>query len=129
MTSIESGSASHYPEGIDGEPPVAKTLKGGIDSANDAADRALDAASRGADALRHEVTPRLKQGIDQAQTLIDQSMVALRDAAQTLREKAEDVSEQVAGYTRDEPMKALLIAAAVGAGLMGLLVLVMRSDD
>ena len=38
-------------------------------------------------------------------------------------------SEKAAAYARDEPMKSLLIAAAAGALLMGLVSLMARSDD
>ena len=37
--------------------------------------------------------------------------------------------KRAAAYARDEPMKSLLIAAAAGALLMGLLSLMVRSDD
>jgi ElaB/YqjD/DUF883 family membrane-anchored ribosome-binding protein len=49
--------------------------------------------------------------------------------AEQMRQRALQASEKAAAYARDEPMKSLLIAAAAGALLMGLLSLMVRSDD
>jgi ElaB/YqjD/DUF883 family membrane-anchored ribosome-binding protein len=49
--------------------------------------------------------------------------------AKRLRERASEASERAIAYARDEPVKTLLIAAAAGALLMGLLTLMARSDD
>jgi len=51
-----------------------------------------------------------------------------REVAEQVRQRALQASEQAAAYARDEPMKSLLIAAAAGALLMGLLSLMVRSD-
>jgi len=100
---------------------AAGNIKDGIDSANDAADKAVDALASKAQSVRHEVTPKIKQGVDRAQTLIDQGVQTVRDTTQAARDKASDVTDVVLAYTRDEPVKALLIAAAAGAVLMSLL--------
>ncbi len=52
-----------------------------------------------------------------------------REMAEQVRQRALQASEKAAAYARDEPMKSLLIAAAAGAVLMGLLSLMVRSDD
>ena len=57
------------------------------------------------------------------------SGASARDVAQQMRQRALQASEKAAAYARDEPMKSLLIAAAAGALLMGLLSLMVRSDD
>jgi ElaB/YqjD/DUF883 family membrane-anchored ribosome-binding protein len=58
-----------------------------------------------------------------------------RTAVQRLREQADAVVERiqpkiaaVSTYARDEPTKALLISAAAGAALMGLIALLVRSS-
>jgi ElaB/YqjD/DUF883 family membrane-anchored ribosome-binding protein len=51
------------------------------------------------------------------------------ELADQVRQRALQASEKAAAYARDEPMKSLLIAAAAGAVLMGLLSLMVRSDD
>jgi len=52
-----------------------------------------------------------------------------REMAEQVRQRALQASEKAAAYARDEPMKSLLIAAAAGALLMGLVSLMARSDD
>ena len=58
-----------------------------------------------------------------------------RTAVQKLREQADAVVERiqpqiaaVSTYVRDEPTKALLISAAAGAALMGVIALIVRSS-
>ena len=52
-----------------------------------------------------------------------------REVAEQMRQRALQASDKAAAYARDEPMKSLLIAAAAGALLMGLVSLIVRSDD
>jgi ElaB/YqjD/DUF883 family membrane-anchored ribosome-binding protein len=53
-----------------------------------------------------------------------------RDAAGSLREEAVAVGDRTQRYVRDEPMKSVMIAAAAGAGLAVLCMLLgRRSDD
>ncbi len=52
-----------------------------------------------------------------------------RETAERVRRRALRASDKALSYARDEPMKSLLIAAAAGAILMGLVSLMVRSDD
>ena len=52
-----------------------------------------------------------------------------REVAEQVRQRALQASDKAAAYARDEPMKSLLVAAAAGALLMGLVSLIVRSDD
>ena len=52
-----------------------------------------------------------------------------REVAEQVRRRAVQASDRATAYARDEPMKSLLIAAAAGALLMGLVSLIVRSDD
>lgn len=52
-----------------------------------------------------------------------------REAAERVRQRALQASDKALAYARDEPMKSLLIAAAAGAILMGLVSLMVQSDD
>jgi ElaB/YqjD/DUF883 family membrane-anchored ribosome-binding protein len=51
------------------------------------------------------------------------------EVAEQMRQRALQASNRAATYARDEPMKSLLIAAVAGALLMGLVSLMVRSDD
>ncbi|MBK6853975.1 MAG: hypothetical protein IPG93_20925 [Burkholderiales bacterium] len=48
-------------------------------------------------------------------------VAALRDGRQQMVDRAHVASDAAVGYIKDEPVKSLLIAAAAGAVLMGLL--------
>ena len=108
---------------------AASTAKDRIDAASAGADRVLNAASGKLDDLRTNAAPALKQGIDQAKSWVDDKVVRVQDRVQATRDTANDLTNQVVDYTRQEPVKALLIAAAVGAGLVGLLGLIARARD
>jgi ElaB/YqjD/DUF883 family membrane-anchored ribosome-binding protein len=71
----------------------------------------------------------LAQVTDQAKVAATRAREALADSAQQLRERASQASESAVAYTKDEPMKALLIAGAAGAILMGILNMLVRSRD
>lgn len=77
--------------------------------------------------IRHEASPFLNRASGQASALAQRGADAVRDTSQQLREKAHHASDSTVAYIRDEPVKAMLIAAATGAALMALINLVSRS--
>lgn len=52
----------------------------------------------------------------------------VRDAAGTVRDEASALSSRTRLYVKDEPVKSVLVAAAVGALVTGLLMLTMKRD-
>lgn len=60
------------------------------------------------------------ESTDRAARLLDRAADAARDGSSQLREHALAVSDRTVGYVRDEPVKAMLIALAVGAGIAAL---------
>ena len=85
----------------------------------DLADQAADSASAAIRSARQKAHDALDGLSDTMQNVKDQ-------AAATL-ERLRPQIDTVAAYAREEPTKALLIAAAAGAGLMGLIALLGRS--
>lgn len=61
--------------------------------------------------------------------MTEQAAQILRDSTEQMRERAQAAADKAAAYARDEPVKALLIAAATGALLMGVVSLMGRSSD
>ena len=53
----------------------------------------------------------------------------LRDQADAVVQRIQPQIAAVSTYAREEPTKALLISAATGAALMGLIALIMRSGS
>jgi ElaB/YqjD/DUF883 family membrane-anchored ribosome-binding protein len=52
----------------------------------------------------------------------------VRDAAGTMRDEAAAFSDRTRLYVKDEPVKSVLVAAAVGAAVTGLLLLFLKRD-
>ncbi|MBS0448608.1 MAG: hypothetical protein JSR59_22020 [Proteobacteria bacterium] len=98
-----------------------------IRATQDAANGALDRLSNRVDTIRDTASPKLDRWSAQAEAAARRSVEALRDTSQHVRESALRASDATIGYVKDEPVKSMLIAAATGAALMGLLTLMMRS--
>ena len=86
---------------------------------------AFDGMSDGVQTLRQQVAPALDRANDMAQRGVN----SVRDSAQQLRDRAMRASDTTVSYIKDEPVKAMLIAAATGAGLMALLRLLARPSQ
>ncbi len=89
--------------------------------------QALDGLAGGVQSLRDKASPRLDGATEQAGAMLHRSMDALRDGSHQLRVKAQHASEGTTQYIQQEPVKAVLIAAATGAALMALIGLMTRS--
>jgi ElaB/YqjD/DUF883 family membrane-anchored ribosome-binding protein len=74
--------------------------------------------------LAEQATASVDTAIRATQKLAEDTMDGLSHTSQQLRDKADAASSAARGYIKDEPVKAVLIAAATGAVLMGLLSLV-----
>lgn len=80
----------------------------------------------GDDDIRSQILPLSTAIVDAASSTLGEAKGTLREAADQLRDQAKKASEFAADYTRDEPVRALLISAAAGAVLMGVISLMAR---
>ena len=108
---------------------AASTAQGAVRSTQRAADSAFDSMSEKIDEARGQVAPVLSKVSSQAEAAARRGMEAVRDTSQQLRERAVQASDMTVAYVKDEPVKAMLIAAATGALLMGLISMMGRSRD
>ncbi|PHM19016.1 MAG: hypothetical protein CK604_14725 [Curvibacter sp. PD_MW3] len=80
--------------------------------------------------LVHTVAQTAAQTADQtirsSQRAAKDGLEAVREGVHQLREKSLHVKDATATYIQDAPVKSVLVAAAVGAALMGLVALVSR---
>ncbi len=76
--------------------------------------------------LESDVMPVLNHAAQQADGLLQRGADALRENRTFLQEGAERTQAQVNTYVREEPLKSLLMAAAAGAVLMGVVGLMLR---
>lgn len=101
---------------------------GAIESTRDYANQALDVAENKVRELRGSVDPMVEMLASKAQKMARQSL----DMASEARERAEKSFRHAAGattrYVSEQPMRSVLIAAAVGAAV-ALLVSTSRQRD
>ena len=118
--------------------PLGQQLTGAADQAADSASAALrstqsatnqafDRLNEKVSEVRDQAAPTLNRLSTQAESMARRGVEVVRDTSAQLREKALQASDTTVGYIKDEPVKAMLIAAATGAALMGLIGLMTRS--
>lgn len=99
---------------------AAEGAEHAIRSTQEAANKALDQLADSVDSLRGRGSPALERAREYASDYAHRGLDNMRDMSLRMRERAQHASDQTLGYIRDEPVKALLIAAATGAVLMAL---------
>lgn len=97
-----------------------------IRSTQRAAQQGLDRMADGLVDARAQTGAALKQLAHDTESLTHRGMEAVREGTHQLREKSMHVKDATANYIQHEPVKSVLIAAAVGAALMGLVALFSR---
>ena len=106
---------------------AAQSADHAIRSTQRVANEALDSLAGSVQDMRHQAAPLLNRATEQVSALAQRSVDAVRGGSQQLRDQARHASDSTVNYIKDEPVKAVLIAAATGAVLMALVSLVSRS--
>ena len=122
-------SKSAAQQGQDMADSAASTAQGAIRSTQRTTDQALGRLSDKVDDVRSQAAPLINKVTSQAEAAARRGMEAVRDTSQQLRERALQAQDMTVAYVKDEPMKAMLIAAATGALLMGIISMLGRSRD
>jgi ElaB/YqjD/DUF883 family membrane-anchored ribosome-binding protein len=91
------------------------------------ANEALDRLSDKVHDAHDKAAPKLVRMAEQAETLVRRGSEALREGSHQVKEKAVVASDRTIAYIKDEPVKAVLIAAAAGAAMLALVNLMSRS--
>jgi len=87
----------------------------------------LDRLSEKVHETHDRAVPHVARLAERAEDLVHRSSAALRQSRERVRETALHASDRTVGYIRDEPVKAVLIAAAAGAAMLALANLISRS--
>lgn len=98
-------------------------------STQHSAHEAIDSLSDKAQELKDQAAPVLNRVAAKAEELARRSADVARERAEAIKERAMRSSDATIGYIKDEPLKAILIAAATGAALMALVTLLGRNRD
>ena len=106
---------------------AAQTADHAIKSTQHLANGAFDSLSHSVKDLRDQAAPLVNRATEQASALAHRGADAVRESSRQLREQAAHASDVTVNYIKDEPVKSILIAAATGAALMGLISMMGRS--
>ena len=100
-----------------------------LDAAQRDAHSAIDSAVDGIATAYGEAKPLLSRIGRQARGYAHDGMDAVRQSAGEVRERGMRAVDSTRGYVRDEPLKSLVIAAVVGAAVIGLVELLRSRRD
>ena len=88
-----------------------------VDSTRDYANQALDRAESKVRDLRGEVDPLVEMLASKAQKLARQSLDMAAEAKEKARQSLTRYADATTQYVSDQPVRSVLIAAAVGAAV------------
>ena len=91
------------------------------------ANEAVDGLAHAMQDARAQAVPMLNRASEQVGALAQRGVDSVRQTSLQLRERTRDAADGTVQYIKDEPVKAMLIAAATGATLMALVSLISRS--
>lgn len=105
----------------------AEAAQEALSNSRRAANRTFDGLSNRVDSVQEVAAPAVQHAVERTQQVSHQAMDLVRNGAQQLRDQAQHARDASVVYVRQEPIKSVVIAAAVGAGLMAIASLLMRS--
>ena len=100
---------------------TAQAMNSAEKSVKHVAEATADQVGQSLHALMHEVSPALSRMAEQVAHLSRQGMNAAQNGGHQISEKIHHASDATTGYIRKEPVKAVLMAAALGAALVAVL--------
>jgi ElaB/YqjD/DUF883 family membrane-anchored ribosome-binding protein len=100
-----------------------------IRATQQAATGAVDSAADSLQDLRHQTAPKLERASEQVSAMAHRGIDRARETSHQLRIGAKHASDSTLNYVKEEPVKAVLIAAAAGAVLLALVSLLSRSRE
>ena len=103
---------------------AAQSADNAIKSTQRVANDALNSLSNSVNEARDQAAPVISRVAGQVEDLARRGIDAARERSQQLRDTALRATDSTVGYIKDEPVKAMLIAAATGAALMALVSLI-----
>ncbi|MFZ1624014.1 MAG: hypothetical protein WAU48_04410 [Gammaproteobacteria bacterium] len=109
---------------------AAQSAGSAVNSAQRAANETIDSVAKAAHDIRQDaIAPLLNRAADRVNEMASRSADALRKGSAQARATAQQASDTTLAYVKDEPVKAMLIAAATGAALLALFNLFTRSRN
>ena len=126
---IDDGKDGFAKQGQAVADKAAEKVQGGIKDAQQAVNTTGAALSNKVEELRSSTGPVINRVAGQAQDIARQGIDAGARVARQAREQASQASDSVIAFTKENPAKALMIAAASGALLITLIRALTPSRD
>jgi len=126
---MDASSNSLAKQGHSFSDKAADALQSGITHAQNNAKQAGDRLSDKVEGARSAAGPLIEGGAERVQAVVRQGLDTLNAATKRVRASASDVGDSVVSYTQDNPVKAILISAAVGAAVATMLSAFASSRD
>ncbi|MBX9716127.1 MAG: protein phosphatase CheZ [Burkholderiaceae bacterium] len=98
-----------------------------VDRLDDAAQQAHNHLAEKAHNAVNAAKPVMDRLAKDAESIARRGLETARETSRQLRERAAQASDSTVQYIKDEPVKAMLIAAAAGAALVTVIGLLSRS--
>lgn len=111
---------------VTSKPVSTESSSSFVDHAADGATSAIRSTQNVANTAFDRLSEKVESARDHATPLINRLSGQARETTAQLREKAHRAQDTTVTYIKDEPAKAMLIAAATGAALMALIMLTTR---
>jgi ElaB/YqjD/DUF883 family membrane-anchored ribosome-binding protein len=108
---------------------VRSTAQDAVESTRAYAQNAVDAAGQKVRNLRHDVEPAVEQIASRVQQAVQRGLEAASKSGVRAQERFTDAAQVTTRYISDQPVRAVLFAAAAGAAITALLVLATRRRD
>jgi ElaB/YqjD/DUF883 family membrane-anchored ribosome-binding protein len=113
-------------DGTHAATPLATTLNSAEQSAQHLASGAVEHASQTLHTLMNDVSPALGRMADQVAALSRQGVHAVQATSHQVGDTVHHASDKTLGYIRNEPVKSVLMAVALGATLVTVFHLISR---
>jgi ElaB/YqjD/DUF883 family membrane-anchored ribosome-binding protein len=104
-------------------------IRSGVREGRRAANRVLDRVQDSADELRVQADPIIDRLTDRATAAAHDGLGWMRENTDRVRTQVTRATDRTVGYVRDQPVRAVLMAAAAGALLYAAVRLFSSSSD
>ncbi|HQX59335.1 MAG TPA: hypothetical protein PLT77_09395, partial [Burkholderiaceae bacterium] len=108
---------------------AAQAASRAIQSTQQACDGALERLDDKVHQLRTDAAPVIERAGEKADQWVQKGARQLNEGSRQLRAKAQYVAAESQQYVREQPVKSVLIAAGIGALLMGLISVLARQGS
>jgi ElaB/YqjD/DUF883 family membrane-anchored ribosome-binding protein len=108
---------------------AADKVQDSIRDAQKTANEPGEKLSKKVEAARSQAVTSIKKVADQTRAVVRQGMEAANTATKQVRDTAMHASDSLVAFTKENPIKTILVAAASGALLLALFNVLARSRD